>query len=240
MPASYPSSVKSFTAKADSVDIVQAAHINDIQDEVTAIEQGLVNGFQHIVKPLTNDTTDLGTTTLRWRNLWLSGELTGVTGVFAGTVSLTNTVNSTARTFQVGNNGSGTAGYIQAYGTAYASSGAAVADGATFGCDTAGGMSISAAHASGEIRFFTGGSSKRASVSSAGHWLFGNGFHLNVGVATYPGRTTTNPTNAINIYEGTAPAGTLADGLTIYAKDVAGVTKLFYMDSAGTEVGPLT
>jgi hypothetical protein len=46
MAASYPTSVKSFTTKADAVDLYQAAHINDIQDEVTAIEQDiLTNGL---------------------------------------------------------------------------------------------------------------------------------------------------------------------------------------------------
>lgn len=239
MPASYPSSVKSFTAKADSVDIVQAAHINDIQDEVTAIEQGLVNGFQHVVKPLTNDATDLGTTTLRWRNIWFSGTLTGVTGTFTGDVGLTNTVNSTARSLSVGNNGSNTVGYIQAYGTAFASSGPAFADGVIFGSDTSGGLSVAAAHANGSVRFYSGGSVQRAILTSTGLFNIANGLHMSIGALTYPGRATTNPTNALNLFEGTAPAGTLADGLTIYAKDVAGVTKLFYMDSAGTEVGPL-
>jgi hypothetical protein len=39
--ASYPSSVKSFTTKVDFSDTVIAAHVNDLQDEVTAIESTL-------------------------------------------------------------------------------------------------------------------------------------------------------------------------------------------------------
>lgn len=39
--ASYPTAIKSFTTKA-SGDTVQAAHINDLQDEVTAIETNLL------------------------------------------------------------------------------------------------------------------------------------------------------------------------------------------------------
>src|SRR5574342_565247 len=41
--ASFPSAVKSFTTKS-SGDTIQATHINDLQDEVTAIENNLING----------------------------------------------------------------------------------------------------------------------------------------------------------------------------------------------------
>lgn len=39
--ATYPSAVKSFTTKTDNVDYPAAAHVNDIQAEVTAIETEL-------------------------------------------------------------------------------------------------------------------------------------------------------------------------------------------------------
>lgn len=39
--ASYPNSIKTFTDKVDGVDIVHAAHVNDLQDEVNAIETEL-------------------------------------------------------------------------------------------------------------------------------------------------------------------------------------------------------
>lgn len=43
--ASYPTSVKSYTTKSDGAgNKIFAAHINDLQDEVTAIEDGLLNG----------------------------------------------------------------------------------------------------------------------------------------------------------------------------------------------------
>lgn len=41
MPASYPASIKTFTKKRDLLDIVLAADINLVYDEVTAIEQKL-------------------------------------------------------------------------------------------------------------------------------------------------------------------------------------------------------
>lgn len=43
MSASYPSAVKTFTTK-NTNDVIQAAHINDLQDEVNAIEAGLLQG----------------------------------------------------------------------------------------------------------------------------------------------------------------------------------------------------
>src|SRR5439155_1203325 len=57
--ASYPSSVKSFTVKTDGPGrTIFAAHINDLQDEITAIENGLVNGLAHVVKPQASATYD--------------------------------------------------------------------------------------------------------------------------------------------------------------------------------------
>jgi hypothetical protein len=45
MPASYPGSVKSFTTKTDGVDYVMAAHVNEIQDEIAAVETDLLTGL---------------------------------------------------------------------------------------------------------------------------------------------------------------------------------------------------
>ena len=39
---SFPGSVKSFTTK-NSGDVIQSAHVNDLQDEVNAIEAGYIN-----------------------------------------------------------------------------------------------------------------------------------------------------------------------------------------------------
>lgn len=43
MPASFPGAVKTFTTK-NTADTIEASHINDLQDEVTAIEGGFRNG----------------------------------------------------------------------------------------------------------------------------------------------------------------------------------------------------
>lgn len=51
MTASYPTSAKSFSTKVDNVDLSQAAHINDIQDEVAALETQLIAGGVSIATP---------------------------------------------------------------------------------------------------------------------------------------------------------------------------------------------
>lgn len=44
MAASYPSSAKSFTTKT-TAQTIDASHVNDLQEEVTAIETDLVAGL---------------------------------------------------------------------------------------------------------------------------------------------------------------------------------------------------
>lgn len=41
MAADFPTTVKTFTTKANNVDTIDASHVNDLQDEVTAIENVL-------------------------------------------------------------------------------------------------------------------------------------------------------------------------------------------------------
>lgn len=68
--ADYPSSVKTFTTKVTG-DTVEAAHVNDLQGEVTAVENALLNGIAHIVKPSSTDSYNLGTSSsLRWLEIF--------------------------------------------------------------------------------------------------------------------------------------------------------------------------
>ena len=50
MAASFPSSVKSFTTKTNSTDIIDASHINDHQDETVAIENVLLGNTAADIK----------------------------------------------------------------------------------------------------------------------------------------------------------------------------------------------
>jgi len=100
MAASYPSSIKTFTTKVVS-DVIQAAHINDLQAEVTAIETGLKTSFQHDLL-FTDATYDIGKTgATRPRDLFLSRNLT-----VGGTASITGAIVSnlifTDNTYDIG------------------------------------------------------------------------------------------------------------------------------------------
>lgn len=63
--AQYPNATPSFTTKQDGTDYPQAAHINDVQAEITAIGGDLRSGLQHPLTLLsTNGLTVGGVTTL--------------------------------------------------------------------------------------------------------------------------------------------------------------------------------
>lgn len=63
--ASYPSAVKAFTTKLTGATI-QASHVNDLQDEVTAVENGLLNGLAHHTGPSVDSSFNLGSNAVRW------------------------------------------------------------------------------------------------------------------------------------------------------------------------------
>jgi hypothetical protein len=69
--AVYPSGVKSFPVRTNGQTIVQG-WFNELQDEVVAIENGLISGIGHTVKPLTDAAYDLGSSSLSWRDGWFS------------------------------------------------------------------------------------------------------------------------------------------------------------------------
>lgn len=63
MPASFPSSIATFTTKQDYVDTVFAGHVNALQDEVVAIETKLGTGF------LTSTTVTYDSVSTSWTTL---------------------------------------------------------------------------------------------------------------------------------------------------------------------------
>lgn len=98
----YPTSVTSFSVKATN-DIIEAAHPNTSETEINAIESGLLNGLAHHVIPLTTALYDLGSTSFRWRDLWLSRNLTvGNTATIAGSLTSGGALLSTLDTGGVG------------------------------------------------------------------------------------------------------------------------------------------
>jgi hypothetical protein len=95
MPASYPSSAKSFTTKNDGAgNTIQAAHVNDLQDEVMALENDLIAGV-----PVSRGGT--GNTTLTANRVLLGNGTTAIAVAGAGTSGQVLTSNgASAPTFQ--------------------------------------------------------------------------------------------------------------------------------------------
>jgi hypothetical protein len=52
---------------------------------------------------------------------------------------------------------------------------------------------------------------------------------VGISLGTYAGRSTTNPTNALNLFDGTAPVGTMTNGVSLYSAS----GELRVMDAAG-------
>jgi len=89
--ASFPTSVKSFSART-SGETIAASHINDLQDEVAAIEADLINGLTNTLKPISNDGAALGTSALSWSDLFLASG--GVLNFANGNVTITHSANT--------------------------------------------------------------------------------------------------------------------------------------------------
>ena len=63
MAASYPTSTKSFTTRVAG-DTIQPGHVNDLQDEVTAVETDLLKAWTAVSHSAGNFTADSGTWTV--------------------------------------------------------------------------------------------------------------------------------------------------------------------------------
>lgn len=170
MAASYPTSVKAFSVRATG-DTIQAAHVNDLQDEVTAIENALINGIAH-------DLNVTGAVTMS--GLLTVDDLISITGfgqheITAGGTG-TNVLrirNSTAGTGNIAalyldNDVGLSRGQLTYYSSTYTTSTYAVASGIALTNGDTGGVSIGALSASGSVRFYAGGTTLRAQITSTG------------------------------------------------------------------------
>lgn len=99
MSASYPTSTKSFTTKVDGPGhTISASHVNDLQDEVVAIENGLRAGLAHDLL-FTDATYDIGKSgATRPRDLFLSrNAVVGGTLAVTGAATLASLVLSSGQ-----------------------------------------------------------------------------------------------------------------------------------------------
>jgi hypothetical protein len=90
----YPNSVIAFTTKQDGVNYPQAADINGPQTEITAVESGLLNGFQHPITVAVGGVTQsasTGSNNFTGPSTLASLSVTGGS-TFAGPVTFTGAV----------------------------------------------------------------------------------------------------------------------------------------------------
>ena len=94
--ATYPGGVAAFSTHNNG-DVLQPQDINNPNAEIVAIETALLNGFQHALKPLTDNVFDLGDSSHAWKNLWTKGtvQLNGVTYTFPAADGSANQVLQT-------------------------------------------------------------------------------------------------------------------------------------------------
>lgn len=82
--ASFPTSVKEFTTK-NTNDVIQASHINDLQSEVTAIEDGLLNG----TAPLSSSNVTFNRLTVNQTSTFTGNvQFNGTASTFSGAVAI--------------------------------------------------------------------------------------------------------------------------------------------------------
>jgi hypothetical protein len=182
----YPTSVQSFTTKT-SADVIQPAHVNDLQTEIAALEGALLTtGLAHhlLFVDATYDIGQSGAT--RPRHLYLSGDATvgatltanalSVTGFTTHTISAGGTGSNILAvrntTSGVGNDvrlrlGNDAASDVVDF-IAYSGGHATLADRARINVTREGGLDLMASHASGPIRMFAGGTTEWARLTTDG------------------------------------------------------------------------
>jgi len=143
-----------------------------------------------------------------WFTVGTTGLLTNVgfgSHVFSaggtGNNSLTvgNTSAGTANTAFFGaNNDVGLTGYLQVFSSTYTTSGPNVANAALLGAGRAGGISIAATDAAGDIRFYTGGNTLRGTMFDTGGFSWGD--------TTDPGATNVRVAGTISLAVGSVSA----------------------------------
>ena len=116
----------------------------------------------------------------------------GAAGVFtaanagANYLQIRNTTSGTGAyaTLYLGNNVDGAGASLNFFSSAFTTAGPAVAAGVSLVCDYAGGISIASQHASGAIRFYSGGTTQRWAIGTDGT-LTGASNIIEIGASTY-------------------------------------------------------
>lgn len=141
----------------------------------------------------------------------------------ANLVTVRNTTATGYGALTAGNDTSASLSALYGMGSTYASSGPFLASSSVLYAEGSGGLSVVAAHASGAIRFYSGGTVNTMSLSSAGV-LTVAGSGTGTVISTTTGTFNSNSTGAVN--------GSFVDGYKVTGYDALG-----YDGSAGLVLG---
>ena len=115
MAASYPTSAKSFTTKNNVTETVDASHVNDLQNEVTAVESDLLSATPTYITKVTTGINAAALSTGTLPDARLSGSYTNVTALTSSNGTFTNvlTINAAVITGNLTANGAnGSSGQV--------------------------------------------------------------------------------------------------------------------------------
>jgi hypothetical protein len=235
--ANYPTSISSFTTKNNG-DTVQGSHINDLQAEVTAIENALVNGLTiPTTLAVTGNATVGGTLGVTGATTLAALSAAAITGSGLLTVNGNGTHNFSAagpNILQV--TATSTASFsglsavtgsmfngVTSYGTT--SGGGSTTHTAAASLllysNGAGGLSLAAEDAAGTIRLYTGGTTLRATLDTAGQLNFAGAAGLSVTPSGYYMGTWPTTASAANAHVDNANYVQLVTSLRSAKTDIA-------------------
>jgi hypothetical protein len=214
MSASYPGSAKTFISR-NAGDVIQPAHVNDLQDEVNAIETALLGTLAH--------------------NVTISGLLSvtaGVTGSQLLTVRNTSAGTGNTARINLGNDASANLLDMVSYSSTYTSvSGYDAANGTVLFQAGAGGLSLNAN--AGSLRFYTG--TERMRIHASGGVSIGSAVDPNIGVLRISNGTTSGTIQGAD----SAYRQLTADGLYVSIAN-SGVENHRFHASGGVSIGSTT
>lgn len=139
----------------------------------TTNDVALMNRAGTVVLGIGPNTTDVNMTGL------LSVTGFGVHSFSAGgtggqALQITNTTSGATMQAYLGLTAGTAVGFLQAFSQGFTTSGPFVASGVALRSDGAGGISVYSSHASGTIRFYSGGTTLRGAFATGGNFLIGN------------------------------------------------------------------
>lgn len=130
----------------------------------------------------------------------------------------------------LGNDAAASVGVLTVQSSTYTTSAFNLQDGMTLGHTRAGGISIVATHASGMVRFYTGGSSERMRLDTAGHLFIGDTSNADI---TGPGITILNVSDLDVI---ALKGSDVTHGLTSYETDTFGMISQYQANTGGLKI----